>query len=142
MKLSRHLLIISLFLLALPSLSLAKSQIYLDVFMTHHKGVDQGLILTSEIQSLEKLTGRERRILELRNGIRLEIGAEFLKDKKDEHIGPTGEIRLTGTLTGPRGERWLDFRRDGHVVMIGQEHSLQFSDSNSQIVDIKIIPYL
>lgn len=86
--------------------------------------------------------GKDRRVLELRNGIRLEVWAEFIDKKNEEDVGPSSLVKVNGVLFGPRMERWLEFRGEEHYTLLGQALERSYSDANSQVVDIKVVPYL
>jgi hypothetical protein len=122
-------------------LSEAYSQVSLDIFITHKKGIDKDLILTSELQSSERIVGKELRILEMRNGIRVEIGAEFVEDWS-ELIGPSSHVRLLGALWGPQRKLWLNFEDLDKRAYLGEEFSFTFSDDIDQIVEIRVKPWL
>jgi hypothetical protein len=119
----------------------AHAVIFVDVFITHHKGIDQGLTLMSELQSLEKVIGRERKILEMKNGIRLELHVDFI-DEKGETIGPISRVRFTGRLLNTQRELLHEFLAQDSEVELGQEWSFSYDDKSGQLIEIRLVPYL
>jgi hypothetical protein len=138
----RILMIKTLLLLFVFIVSLdAQARIFVDVFITHHKGIDQGLTLMSELQSFEKMIGRERKILEMKNGIRLEFNVEFV-DQKGEAIGPIGRVRFFGRLLNSRRELLQDFSAEDSEVELGEEWLYSYDDKSGQLIEIRLVPYL
>lgn len=119
----------------------AHSLIFVDVFITHHKGIDQGLTLMSELQSMEKMIGREKKILEMKNGIRLELNVEFV-DQKADIIGPVSRVRFFGRLLNSKREVLYELLPDESEVELGQEWSFSFDDKGGELIEIRLLPYL
>lgn len=121
----------------------ANARLFMEVYLTHRKGIDQGLTLMSELQSLEEFWGEEKISVELRNGIRLEVGGRFLvASSSEESFGPPSRVLLSGRLLGPRQQVWLDFTKKQVEVNLGEEFRTTYDDEAGQQVEIRLHPYL
>lgn len=114
--------------------------INLDVVLIHKKGIDKDLILVSEIQSTERIFGKEVVQLNLKNEIRLSFQAEFIDDAT---YGPSGYIALIGDVINAQKVKLIELNQENAKVALSEEGVFTYqSEDADQVVEVRIRPYL
>lgn len=129
-----------LFLSLILPFHAAQALINLDVVLIHKKGIDKDLILVSEIQSKERVFGRESVQLNLKNEIKLVFQAEFVNDST---YGPSAYVALIGNVVNVQNKKLMEFGHKDSKVALNEERVFTYqSEDQDQIIEVRIRPYL
>lgn len=109
---------------------------FLDIEVTHEKGLGKKMILKSELMSRERVQSGKAITLEMKNGIKVTLEAKF-KEESDE-VGPSSVVEIAGTLSNISGsEEGKNFKL---IVKINNEGKLEIKDDQGQKTSIKVTP--
>lgn len=118
----------------------ALALIHLDVVLIHKKGIDKDLILVSEIQSTERIFGKEIVQLNLKNEIRLTFQTEFVEDSS---YGPSALVAISGQVTNAAKERLMHFVPSKAKISLNEEKVFSYqSEDQDQMIEVRLRPYL
>jgi hypothetical protein len=109
---------------------------FLDIEVTHEKGLGKKMILKSELMSRERVQSGKAITLQMKNGIKVTLEAKF-KEESDE-IGPSSVVEIGGTLSNLSGaEAEKNFKL---IVKINNVGKLEIKDDQGQKTSIKVTP--
>lgn len=121
-----------------PSMSFAFFKA--DVFISFKKGVDQDLLLKSEVQSTRIFEDGSIVEIKMKNGLAIELKGKF--SEQIVGVGPGDEVIFQGELMNARGDVLSSFSEDEKVVSLGKTLVWKYQGDESQYVEIKLKPYL
>lgn len=118
----------------------AYGRMILNVGIVHKRGIDKGLVLVSELLSREELLDKDVATLQMRNGIRVVLKADFTDDQKG--YGPSSLVKIEGKLFDEAGRLLENFTADKNLVTyLGEERSISHTDDEKgQLIEISITP--
>ena len=110
--------------------------------MIHKKGIDKGLILTSELHSVEEIAGREVFELSMANGPKAKVKVDLSQAPED--YGPSDlvalYIKVTSRSNRPIGESQNNKKM---FVRFGEKHIVSYRDKEGdQLLEIKVTPFM
>jgi hypothetical protein len=109
---------------------------FLDIELTHEKGLGKEMILKSELMSTERIQSGKSVTLKMKNGIEVELKAKF--SEKDEELGPSSFVELEGTLNNSKNsDKEKTFKLNVKINEIGK---LELKDDQGQRTTIKVTP--
>ncbi|EQC50901.1 hypothetical protein [Bacteriovorax sp. DB6_IX] len=109
---------------------------FVDIEVTHEKGLGKKMILKSEIMSRERVQPGKPITLRMKNGILVDLEAKFAEDV--EELGPSSIVEMQGSLknTGvAQAEKTFKI-----VVKINHSGSIELKDDLGQKTTIKVTP--
>ena len=127
-----------LLILLCGSISPSWATLKLNIGIIHKKGIDKGLVLVSEIHSLEEVIGGEPIILKVKNGLTFDFEANYREDL--EGYGPSDLIGLKGKILGRNGKILKFFEEADLNVRIGEKRILVHNNNKDQLIEISIQP--
>lgn len=109
---------------------------FLDIEVTHEKGLGKKMILKSEIMSRERVQNGKAIFLQMKNGIKVTLEAKF--QEESEEVGPSSVVEITGKLSNLSGaEQEKDFKLAVKINLTGK---LEIKDDQGQKTSIKVTP--
>jgi hypothetical protein len=130
---------ISKILLFFFLLSSVEARLFFQVSIENKKGIDLGLILTSELHSMEEVIIGRPLLLRMKNGVAIEMKAYWSEPK--EGMGPSEQISIEGKIIDKKDNILKDFSKDPLVAHLGKETKISH-EKEDQRIEIKIIPKL
>ena len=114
------------------------SRMVLDVNIVHRKGIDTGLVLLSELHVKEEVFGDRPVVLVLKDGPRVEIGADLVNDFS--LYGPSADIAIVVGVVSREGGAMVpvDGYSERAVVAIGQKGDFRFMMGESELVEVMV----
>lgn len=133
----KDILVIFYFLVS----SKAFAGLTLQIEAIHKKGIDKGLILTSELHAIEDLAGRKEVRLKMKNGITIFLKASSVQ--QDNDFGPSSTVVLTGDIFDNQGKKVKSFDDANIITELGKSKLITYQDQDKdQILEIKILPFM
>ena len=118
-------------------------QLKLEVSIVHKKGMDEGLVLTSEYQSLETLDVHGKLSLDLKHGLKIDLDCKIYQDPKI--IGPSDKIKIVSKVTFKElkiaSNRGLNKSETEMIIPIWQKDKFMIKSKGQQI-EVEIRPVL
>lgn len=106
------------------------SKNYLNLSLIHKKGVNKGLILVSELHSLEEIYAGREIALEMKNGYMVKLFTG-VQDQK---------ILITGKFFNGSGAEGTEISKNGILVGYGEEKSIELKNSGDQLLLLRVLP--
>ena len=128
------LLILSVLLLTQS----ADARIRLEVTFTHKLGVDNNMVLESELHSIEDVFESENVELRMQEGLSLDLRANFVQREKD--YGPSPYIRVRGKIYDPSGSLLKKLDSNESLFEIGEKKTLTQSTEEGRKIELTVIP--
>ena len=123
-------------ILAILSLS-SFAVVFLDIEITHEKGLDEKMILKSELSSRERADHRKEIFLQMKNGIQLKLSSNF--EEEGDDIGPSSVIKMKGILQDisavSKEPKTFDLN-----VKVNESGSVEFKSKEGQKTKVKVTP--
>ena len=111
--------------------------VFLDIEITHEKGLDEKMILKSELSSRERADHKKEIFLQMKNGIQLRLLANF--DEKGDEIGPGSVIMMKGILQDisaiSKEPKTFDLN-----VKVNESGQVEFKSKEGQKTRVKVTP--
>ena len=120
-------------------LTSVEARLFFKVNMENKKGIDLGLILTSELHSMEEVFIGKPLLLRMKNGVAIEMKTFW--SEPETGVGPGETLELKGKILNKKNETLKDFSTAPLVLKLGQETTITHEKEDQRIV-IKITPEL
>jgi len=127
---------ISIFFFLMANICFAKVQLEMSVLVK--KGLESGLVLTSEIHQVLLLSDTEMGQLRLKNGSKVDIGVQFLQDPKD--YGPSSLVLLKGTIKNFQGKVLGNLGDTNSILHLGEVKTFLFREKTGQLIEVIVRP--
>jgi len=114
------------------------ANLYLNIAIVHKKGIDKGLVLRNELHSLDEVRGKEFIVLEMKNGIKFLLSANYVIDQGV--YGPSDTIFMEAKLLDKLGKRLKLPEEGSFIVKLGEKKILLSNELNDQLIEITITP--
>ena len=121
-----------------PSVTFAK--IELKVSMTHKLGIDNNLVLKSELHSIEEFFGSEQLTVTMRNGFKLNLQAMYLNESEEVQFGPLDLVQINAELFSPNGESIKKFIGVESQIRLWKSRKFLYNGKSGQQIEIIIAP--
>tara|TARA_R110002072_G_scaffold534_2_gene3562 strand:+ start:102390 stop:102803 length:414 start_codon:yes stop_codon:yes gene_type:complete len=116
------------------------AKLYLNVSILVKKGVNLGITLASELQSVEEIRPEVPVIIKMKNGVIIEIQASFENIKSSsEHYGPSENILVIGKIINEKGEIIRDFSKEKILIPLNEQHLIS-QEKDNQKIELRIQP--
>lgn len=119
---------------------MAWSKLQLKISMTHKLGIDNNLVLKSELHSIEEFFGSEKIKVQMRNGFHLRLSATYLEKNQQASYGPIDVIQIKGELYGPSGKQIKELKGEEAKVVLWKSKQFVYKDESGQQIEVTIIP--
>lgn len=112
------------------------ARLNLQIEMEHKRGIDKGLVISSELHSIEEINEGGKVVITMKSGLSMEFSAQY---KDNQFMGPNSIIEMTGLVKDiPRGYSGpTSFRLEGSL---GATVATSLDGKDGQLVDIRITP--
>ena len=129
-------MIIKFILLTLLMTSV-NARLFFQVSVENKKGIDLGLVLTSELHSLEEVVIGKPLLLQMKNGVAIEMKAFWAETPKD--YGPSEKILIEGKIFDKRNKVLKEFAKEPLIAQLGKE-TVIYHEKEDQRIELKITP--
>lgn len=114
---------------------LVEARLVLQIEIAHKRGIDQGLVISSELHSLEEMDEGGKVLLKMDTGLAIELWAGFAAS---EVFGPSSTVRIRGTILEIPG------KYDGPTTFSSEialgDVANQALEGSDELIAIKINP--
>jgi hypothetical protein len=115
------------------------ARLNLAIDLIYKTGLDNGLVLTSELHAVEEVGGSERIKLDMNNGPSLEIRAKMAVES-GEVYGPPAKVRVSVKLFSSEGEQLAVVPHQEVMVPLGDSTMMSHQGSDGKLVEVRITP--
>ncbi len=122
-------------LLMLPTL--AQARLFLNLSVSHHKGIDKGITLLSEFHSKEEVPPTKEVRVKMRDGIELQLKISFVDEP--EVYGPSANLNIEGKIFTETGREMAKIENLSQVY-VGSQLDFQITDNIGQLIEVSIKP--
>ena len=121
------------------SISSAYSQIKLNISIIHKRGIDKGLILVSELHSVEIVDPKGVE-LKMKGGYHFRFRADFYQDKNE--YGPSALVKINCDIMNNEDKLLKKFDEPALLASLGEEKVLVYRDETGQLIEISVTPVI
>ncbi|MBT3525362.1 MAG: hypothetical protein HN482_03610 [Bdellovibrionales bacterium] len=111
----------------------------LAIDLVYKTGLDNGLVLTSELHSVEEVGGAERIKLKMNNGPSLEVQAQMAPQNEDVY-GPPALVRVVVTIFSEAGKRLEVMPHSEMFILLGESARVSHQGGDGKMVIVEIKP--
>jgi len=115
----------------------AKARLLLNVSILHHKGIDKGITLLSELHSKEEVPPRKEFKIKMREGVEISLIVDFPADPTI--YGPSSKISVIGKVFSDTGKELSAIGNDSNIE-VGEQLSFQVKDNIGQLIEVFLKP--
>ena len=130
--------IFPLFLLTFFICFAVQARIKLEVVFAHKLGIDNSMVLESELHSIEEMFESESVELTMQEGLSLNLSADFVQREKD--YGPSPFIRVEGIIYDSSGNQIKRLDSEETIFRIGETKTLSQSTEEGRKIELTITP--
>lgn len=120
-------------------ISSAHARLFFKVSLENKKGIDLGLILTSELHSMEEIIIGRPLLLRMKNGVGIELKTFWVEPESG--FGPGETLEVKGRVFDKKNQVLKDFTKEPLFVHLGKE-TIITHEKEDQRIEIKITPEL
>lgn len=113
------------------------ARLFFKVSVENKKGIDLGLVLTSELHSLEEVVIGKPLLLQMKNGVAIEMKAFWAKTAQD--YGPSEKILIEGLIKDKKNNVLKEFSKEPLIAQLGKE-TVIYHEKEDQRIELKITP--
>lgn len=117
---------------------IAEAKIGIRVSLIYKKGIGSGFFLSTEQHSIQSVFEKEPVIIQMSNGIKTSISAQFVQSVHE--YGPSGFVRIKGKLYGVNGNVVKDFDEPKLDIYLGHTKTITHKDGEEEQIEILITP--
>ena len=136
-SINSYLRFLPLLLLLFTTPSLVFGAIELEVVLINKKGIDEELVLVSELHSIEVIYPNMNVKFAIKNGVSLFLKLNFAPS--DDPYGPSSKLSVEGQVQGPKGEKIGNITDQLVSLEIGELKKLNIKRQNvDQSIELSI----
>jgi hypothetical protein len=136
-SINSYLRFLPLLLLLFTTPSLVFGAIELEVVLINKKGIDEELVLVSELHSIEVIYPNMNVKFAIKNGVSLFLKLNFAPS--DDTYGPSSKLSVEGQVQGPKGEKIGNITDQLVSLEIGELKKLNIKRQNvDQSIELSI----
>ncbi len=128
-----------LFLILSISPILCLGAFKVDVSLVHKLGIDKGLVLVSEVHTMEIMELGHWIKVTMKNGPTLDLMAKMKVRPKS--IGPSSLLDFWWELRNEEGQVIKEKNQEGMTVPLGFKHQVNYKDEErGQLIEVTLLP--
>ena len=116
----------------------AQAKIGLNVSLIYKKGIGKGFFLSTEQHSIEQVDEREQVMIQMKNGIKVELSAYYVQSTHE--YGPSGFVRIKGEIYNQAGKMVKTLNEPNLDIYLGESKKIVHEEHNEEEIDLIITP--
>ena len=116
----------------------AQAKIGLNVSLIYKKGIGKGFYLSTEQHSIEQVDEREQVMVQMKNGIKVELSAYYVQSIHE--FGPSGFVRIKGDIYNQAGKIVKTLNEPNLDIYLGETKKIIHKELNEAEIDLIITP--
>jgi len=112
--------------------------IKLNVSIIYKWGIDTGLVLVSELHSIEDVEEDKIAVIEMKNGFRIEVSGKFVDD--ENAYGPGDLVQISGKIYVNGKEMKDTFFNNLNLIHLDESKTFSYREKSGQLIEVTIVP--
>lgn len=116
--------------------SVLGAEVVLHLTLVHKKGINKGLVLVSELHSLEKIREHQTIVMIMKNGHMVKLKAKFMPEQSE-----TGKVVfIEGQFFEDKESDGVSFSKEGILAHVNEEKNIELKNSGDQLLLLRVLP--